>query len=68
MVDGIIEASVAIINGQDIVPVNFSWAILLTEFIKEVNKLAEIINKKMFNLKVSMNCQTKMNNGLSKIE
>ncbi|MDO4965831.1 MAG: radical SAM protein [Lachnospiraceae bacterium] len=38
MVDGIIEASVAIINGQDIVPVNFSWAILLTEFIKEVNK------------------------------
>lgn len=31
-------ASVAIINGQDVVPVNTSWAILLTEFIKEVNK------------------------------
>ena len=31
-------ASVAIINGQDLIPVNLSWAILLTEFIKEVNK------------------------------
>ncbi len=29
---------VAIINGQDIIPVNTSWAVLLTEFIKEVNK------------------------------
>lgn len=36
--DNELEASVAIINGQDIVPVNVSWAILLTEFIKEVNK------------------------------
>lgn len=34
------EASVAIINGQDIIPVNMSWAILLTEFIKEVNKFS----------------------------
>lgn len=33
-----VEASVAIINGQDVVPVNVSWAILLCEFIKEVNK------------------------------
>ncbi len=33
-----VEASVAIINGQDVVPVNVSWAILLSEFIKEVNK------------------------------
>lgn len=33
-----IGASVAIINGQDILPINTSWAILLTEFIKEVNK------------------------------
>lgn len=33
-----IEASVAIINGQDIVPVNVSWSILLTAFIEEVNK------------------------------
>ncbi|MBQ7581212.1 MAG: radical SAM protein [Lachnospiraceae bacterium] len=31
------NVSVAIINGQDIIPVNLSWAILLTEFIKEVN-------------------------------
>ncbi|MBO4679430.1 MAG: radical SAM protein [Lachnospiraceae bacterium] len=31
-------ASVAIINGQDIIPVNYSWAVLLAEFIKEVNK------------------------------
>lgn len=37
-VDDTDEASVAIINGQDIVPVNISWAILLTEFIKEVNR------------------------------
>ena len=33
-----VGASVAIINGQDIVPVNTSWAILLSEFIDEVNK------------------------------
>lgn len=38
MENGMPGASVAIINGQDIVPVNTSWAILLTEFIKEVNK------------------------------
>ncbi|MCQ2520113.1 MAG: radical SAM protein [Lachnospiraceae bacterium] len=31
-------ASVAIINGQDIIPVGYSWSILLSEFIKEVNK------------------------------
>ena len=34
---GFVESSVAIINGQDIVPVNTSWSILLSEFIKEVN-------------------------------
>ena len=33
-------ASVAIINGQDIIPVNYSWSILLCEFIKEVNKFS----------------------------
>lgn len=33
-----IGASVVIINGQDIIPVNNSWTILLMEFIKEVNK------------------------------
>ncbi len=33
-----IAPSVAIINGQDIIPVSLSWSILLSEFIKEVNK------------------------------
>lgn len=32
-----IGPSVAIINGQDIIPVNISWTILLSEFISEVN-------------------------------
>lgn len=36
--DDRVEASVAIINGQDVIPVNISWAILLCEFIKQVNK------------------------------
>lgn len=36
--DGEIGASVAILNGQDIVPVNTSWSILLTEFIESVNE------------------------------
>lgn len=31
-------SSVAIINGQDIIPVGISWTILLAEFIKNVNK------------------------------
>ncbi len=30
--------SAAIINGQDIIPVNTSWSILLAEFIKNVNE------------------------------
>lgn len=29
---------VVILNGQDIIPINLSWAILLAEFIEEVNK------------------------------
>ena len=33
-----VEASVVIINGQDVIPVNVSWSIILSEFIKEVNK------------------------------
>ena len=33
-----IAPSVAIINGQDIIPVDVSWTILLSEFIDEVNK------------------------------
>ena len=36
--DDEVPGSVAIINGQDVVPVNTAWAILLSEFIKEVNK------------------------------
>ena len=38
--DGEIGASVAILNGQDVIPVNTSWSILLAEFIREVNKYA----------------------------
>lgn len=33
-----IGASVAIINGQDVIPVNVSWSILLIEFIRAVNR------------------------------
>ena len=33
-----ISASVAIINGQDVIPVNRSWSILLTELIEEINE------------------------------
>lgn len=29
--------SVAIINGQDIIPVNMAWSVVLSEFIKELN-------------------------------
>ena len=36
--NGELIPSVAIINGQDIIPVNYSWTIVLAEFIKEVNK------------------------------
>ncbi len=35
-----VGASVAIINGQDVLPVNRSWSILLNAFINEVNKYA----------------------------
>lgn len=45
--ENIEAASVAIINGQDIIPVNVSWTILLAEFIDEVNKYGDReINKK----------------------
>ncbi len=33
-------ASVAIINGQDVIPVNFSWTILLTELIDRINRFS----------------------------
>ena len=40
IVDGQVAASVAIINGQDVIPVNRAWSILLAEFIEEVNVYA----------------------------
>ena len=36
--NGVISAGVAILNGMDIIPVDAAWSILLSEFIKEVNK------------------------------
>jgi len=33
-----LNPSIAIINGADIVPVNFAWAIMLAEMIRETNK------------------------------
>ena len=36
--DGEIGASVVILNGQDVIPVNTAWTILLTEFIRSVNE------------------------------
>ena len=36
--DGVVGASVAILNGQFVVPVNVSWSILLTELIEQVNR------------------------------
>ncbi|MDO5133032.1 MAG: radical SAM protein [Eubacteriales bacterium] len=35
---GELHASVAIINGMDLVPVNVSWSILLTALIEEINQ------------------------------
>ena len=36
--EDVLSPSVAIINGTDIVPVNFFWTVILAELIKEVNK------------------------------
>ena len=36
--EGALNPSVAIINGMDIVPVNFAWAVMLAEMIRETNK------------------------------
>ena len=33
-----VGASIAIINGQDVIPVNTAWSILLIEFIRAVNR------------------------------
>ena len=35
--EGVFGSSVAIINGSDIVPVNFTWAVMLSELIREIN-------------------------------
>lgn len=35
---GKVQPSVAIINGQDIIPVKYAWSILLAELIKQVNE------------------------------
>ena len=36
--EGALNPSIAIINGMDIVPVNFAWAVMLAEMIRETNK------------------------------
>ena len=36
--DGAFHASVALINGSDIVPVNFLWSVMLAEMIRETNR------------------------------
>ncbi|MBO4562187.1 MAG: radical SAM protein [Clostridia bacterium] len=35
-----LASSIVILNGQDVLPVNLSWSILLIEFIKEVNRFS----------------------------
>lgn len=35
------EPYIVILNGQDIIPINLSWAILLSNFIEEVNEFKE---------------------------
>ena len=36
--EGKIAPAVVILNGQDIIPINYAWAIMLIEFIREINK------------------------------
>lgn len=49
--------SVVIINGQDIIPVNNSWSILLCEFIKVINKYdGKEINQNDFENILSNTC------------
>lgn len=36
--DNALNPSIAIINGTDIIPVNFAWAVMLAEMIRETNK------------------------------
>ena len=56
--DDFIGPSVAIINGQDIIPVNPSWSILLTEFIEETNKFSgREINEEDFKKILNNTCK-----------
>ena len=36
--EGALNPSIAIVNGTDIVPVNFAWAVMLAEMIRETNR------------------------------
>ena len=56
-----LNPSVAIINGSDIVPVNYAWAVILAEMIRETNRydgkeigeeqIQSILNKTAENVK-----------------
>lgn len=41
IINDTVGASVVILNGQDILPINVAWSILLSEFIKQVNEYHE---------------------------
>ena len=64
-----LNPSVAIINGSDIVPVNYAWAVILAEMIRETNRydgkeigeeqIQSILNKTAENVKKIMPVFTK---------
>ena len=55
--DDYIGPSIAIINGQDIIPVNTAWSILLTEFIEETNQYdGREINEEDFKTIIENTC------------
>ena len=56
--DDYIGPSIAIINGQDIIPVNTAWSILLTEFIEETNQYdGREINEEDFKTIIENTCK-----------
>ena len=56
--DDYIGPSIAIINGQDIIPVNVAWSILLTEFIEETNLYdGREINEEDFKTIINNTCE-----------
>lgn len=56
--NGQIYPGTAIINGQDVIPVNISWSVLLTELIGEVNKYSgKQINQEEVNKIVDNTCR-----------